>query len=188
MYIVPKIEVREAEDIADFATTMDSDMNQYFEEKKTLLEDIPRGENPGTAYYSFYPAVINPKLFYAYILAIKYFQDGTCRWKLCLTSRENEECHMTLSIEGQLDIFSADESGNDVHEWSGFVTKIPGFLAGEKVYRVVHEYDDEFRFNVTETIAICTTEQKADEIVEENKKDGLDENESYWSLVEELEG
>lgn len=61
-------------------------------------------------------------------------------------------------------------------------------LAGEKVYRVVHEYDDEFRFNVTETIAICTTEQKADEIVEENKKDGLDENESYWSLVEELEG
>ena len=50
------------------------------------------------------------------------------------------------------------------------------------------EYDDEFRFNVTETIAICTTEQKADEIVEENKKDGLDENESYWSLVEELEG
>lgn len=88
----------EAEDIADFATTMDSDMNQYFEEKKTLLEDIPRGENPGTAYYSFYPAVINPKLFYAYILAIKYFQDGTCRWKLCLTSRENEECHMTLGI------------------------------------------------------------------------------------------
>ena len=42
MYIVPRIEVREAEDIADFATTMDSDMNQYFEEKKTLLEDIPR--------------------------------------------------------------------------------------------------------------------------------------------------
>lgn len=58
---------------------------------------------------------------------------------------------VVLSIEGQLDIFSADESGNDVHEWSGFVTKIPGFLAGEKVYRVVHEYDDEFRFNVTET-------------------------------------
>lgn len=28
MYIVPKIEVREAEDIADFATTMDSDMNR----------------------------------------------------------------------------------------------------------------------------------------------------------------
>lgn len=93
-----------------------------------------------------------------------------------------------LTIEGQLDIFSEDESGNSVQEWSGFVTKIPGFLAGEKVYRVVHEYDDEFRFNVTETIAICTTEQKADEIVEENKKDGLDENESYWSLVEELEG
>ena len=78
-------------------------------------------------------------------------------------------------MKDSLIYFSADESGNDVHEWSGFVTKIPGFLAGEKVYRVVHEYDDEFRFNVTETIAICTTEQKADEIVEENKKDGLDE-------------
>ena len=52
MYIVPKIEVREAEDIADFATTMDSDMNQYFEEKKTLLEDIPRGENPCLLYTS----------------------------------------------------------------------------------------------------------------------------------------
>lgn len=35
MHIVPKIEVREAEDIIDFAMTMDSDMNQYFEEKKT---------------------------------------------------------------------------------------------------------------------------------------------------------
>ena len=95
---------------------------------------------------------------------------------------------VVLSIEGQLDIFSEDESGNSVQEWSGFVTKIPGFLAGEKVYRVVHEYDDEFRFNVTETIAMWTTEQKSDEDMKENKKDGLDENESYWSLVEELEG
>ena len=98
MYIIPRIEVREAEDIADFAMTMDSDMNLYFEEKKTLLENVSRGKNPGTAYYPFYPAVINPKLFYAYILAIKYFQDGTCQWKLCLTCRENEECHMTLGI------------------------------------------------------------------------------------------
>lgn len=96
MYIVPKIEVREAEDIADFATTMDSDMNQYFEEKKTLLEDIPRGENPGTAYYSFYPAVINPKLLYAYILKTQYFQDGTCRWRLCLSCREDENHCMVL--------------------------------------------------------------------------------------------
>ena len=95
---------------------------------------------------------------------------------------------VVLSIEGQLDIFSEDESGNSVQDWSGLVTKIPRFLAGEKVSRVVHEYDDEFRFNVTETIAIGTREQKADEIVEENEKDGLDENESYWSLVEELEG
>ena len=45
MYIVPKIEVREAEDIADFATTMDSDMNLYFEEKNELLEDVPKRKN-----------------------------------------------------------------------------------------------------------------------------------------------
>lgn len=96
MYIVPKIEVREAEDIADFATTMDSDMNQYFEEKKTLLEDIPKRRNEHGAV--FYPAVINPKLFHAYILKTQCFRDGTCRWKLCLSSRENEECHMTLGI------------------------------------------------------------------------------------------
>ena len=91
-------------------------------------------------------------------------------------------------MEGQLDIFSEDESGNSVQEWSGFITKIPGFLAGEEVYRVVHEYDDESGFHETETIAVCATEEKADEIVEENKEAGLDENESYWSLVEELEG
>lgn len=93
-----------------------------------------------------------------------------------------------LTIEGQLDIFSEDESGNSVQEWSGFVTKVPGFLAGEKVYRVVHEYDDEFGFHETETITVCATEEKADKIVEENKEAGLDENESYWFLVEELEG
>lgn len=37
---------------------------------------------------------------------------------------------VVLSMEGQLDIFSEDESGNSVQEWSGFITKIPGFLAG----------------------------------------------------------
>ena len=95
---------------------------------------------------------------------------------------------VVLSIEGQLDIFSEDESGNLVQEWSGFVTKIPGFLAGEKVYRVIHEYDDEFGFHERSTIAVCVTEEKADKIVEENKEADLDENESYWFLVEELEG
>ena len=93
-----------------------------------------------------------------------------------------------LTIEGQLDIFSEDESGNSVQEWSGFVTKIPGFLAGEKVYRVIHEYDDEFGFHETETITVCATEEKANKVVEENNEFGLDENESYWFLVEELEG
>ena len=94
MYIVPRIEVREAEDIADFATTMDSDMNLYFEEKNELLEDIPKYKNDNGAV--FYPAVINPKLFYAYILKTQHFRDGTCRWKLCLSCRENENRCMTL--------------------------------------------------------------------------------------------
>lgn len=94
MYIVPKIEVREAEDIADFATTMDTDMNLYFEEKKTLLEDVPKRRNEYGAV--FYPAVINPKLLYAYILKTQYFQDGTCRWRLCLSCREDENHCMVL--------------------------------------------------------------------------------------------
>lgn len=94
MYIVPKIEVREAEDITDFATAMDTNMNLYFEEKKTLLEDVPKRRNEYGVV--FYPAVINPKLFYAYILKTQYFQDGTCRWRLCLSCREDEDCCMVL--------------------------------------------------------------------------------------------
>lgn len=94
MHIVPKIEVREAEDIIDFAMTMDSDMNQYFEEKKTLLEDVPKRRNEHGAV--FYPAVINPKLFHAYILKTQCFRDGTCRWKLCLSCREDFNRYIVL--------------------------------------------------------------------------------------------
>lgn len=94
MYIVPKIEVREAEDIADFATTMDSDMNLYFEEKNELLEDVPKRKNEYGAV--FYPAVINPGLFHAYILKTQCFRDGTCRWKLCLSCREDFNRYMVL--------------------------------------------------------------------------------------------
>lgn len=94
MYIVPKIEVREAEDIIDFATAMDTDMNLYFEEKKELLENVPKRKNEyGTV---FYPAAINPKLFYAYILRGRNFLDGTSRWKLCISCREDEDCCMVL--------------------------------------------------------------------------------------------
>lgn len=94
MYIVPRIEVREAEDIVDFATIMDPDMNQYFEEKKTLLEDVPKRKNEYGAV--FYPAVINPGLFHAYILKTQCFRDGTCRWKLCLSCREDFNRYMVL--------------------------------------------------------------------------------------------
>lgn len=94
MYIVPRIEVREAEDIVDFATTMDSDMNQYFEEKNELLEDVPKRKNEHGAV--FYPAVINPGLFYAYILKTQCFRDGTCRWKLCLSCKEDFNRYMVL--------------------------------------------------------------------------------------------
>lgn len=94
MYIVPRIEVREAEDIVDFATIMDSDMNLYFEEKRELLEE-KRNNEYGAA---FYPAVINPRLFHAYILKMQYFRDGTCRWKLCLSCREDFNRYMVLEI------------------------------------------------------------------------------------------
>ena len=79
MYIVPRIEVREAEDIIDFATTMDSDMN--------------RKNDCGAV---FYPAVINPRLFHAYILKRQCFRDNTCRWNLCISCREDEDCYMVL--------------------------------------------------------------------------------------------
>lgn len=92
MYIVPKIEVREAEDIADFATTMDSDMNLYFEEKRELLEEKRNNEYGAV----FYPAVINPNLFHAYILKTHYFRDGTCRWCLRLSCREDITRYITL--------------------------------------------------------------------------------------------
>lgn len=94
MYIVPKIEVREAEDIIDFATTMDSDMNLYFEEKEELLKDVPKRKNGWGAV--FYPAVINPQLFYAYILKRQCFLDGTCLWNLCISCREDEDCCMMV--------------------------------------------------------------------------------------------
>lgn len=38
MYIVPKIEVREAEDIADFATTMDSDIFYLMKRYMTMTQ------------------------------------------------------------------------------------------------------------------------------------------------------
>lgn len=94
MYIVPKIEVKEAKDIVDFATIMDSDMNLYFEEKNELLEDVPKRKNEHGAV--FYPAVINPKLFHVYILKTQCFRDGTCRWKLCLSCREDFNRYMVL--------------------------------------------------------------------------------------------
>lgn len=94
MYIIPKIEVREAEDIVDFATTMDSDMNLYFEEKNELLEDVPKRKNEHGAV--FYPVVINPGLFHVYILKTQCFRDGTCRWKLCLSCREDFNRYMVL--------------------------------------------------------------------------------------------
>lgn len=94
MYIVPRIEVREAEDIVDFATTMDTDMNLYFEEKNELLEDVPKRKNEHGAV--FYPAIINPKLFHAYILKTKCFLDDTCRWRLCLSCREDITRYITL--------------------------------------------------------------------------------------------
>ena len=37
MYIVPKIEVREAEDIADFATTMDFRHESVFRRKENIV-------------------------------------------------------------------------------------------------------------------------------------------------------
>lgn len=69
-------------------------MNLYFEEKNELLEDVPNRKNDCGAV--FYPAVINPRLFYAYILKRQCFRDDTCRWDLCISCREDEDCYMVL--------------------------------------------------------------------------------------------
>ena len=99
MYIVPKIEVREAKDIVDFATTMDTDMNLYFEEKEELLEDVPKRKNEWGAV--FYPAVINPSLFYAYVLKRRTYKDGSHKWNLCICLSADEDCYIVLdSIRG----------------------------------------------------------------------------------------
>ena len=96
MKIIPRIEVGEAKDIVDFATTMDSDMNQYFKEKKELLTEVPNRRNENGVV--FFPEIINPRLFYAYLLKGRRFKDGTYNWKVCLSCRENENNYMVLGI------------------------------------------------------------------------------------------
>lgn len=94
MKIIPKIEVREAKDIVDFATTMDSDMNQYFEEKEEILKEVPRRKSALGVVFT--PAIVNSELFYAYLLKGKEFKDGTCIWKLCISCKENEDAYIHL--------------------------------------------------------------------------------------------
>ena len=67
MKIIPKPEIYESEDIVQFATDMDMDMNTYFIEKESVIEkdDAHRG---------YKSAFINPDLF-TFFIQEEYFEN-----------------------------------------------------------------------------------------------------------------
>ena len=79
MKIVPKPEIYESEDLIQFATDMDMDMNTYFIEKENVVEhdDSLRG---------YKTAFINPNLF-TFFIQKEYFEDWDDEregeWQIC---------------------------------------------------------------------------------------------------------
>lgn len=84
MKIIPKPEIYESEDIVQFATDMDMDMNTYFIEKESVIEkdDAHRG---------YKSAFINPDLF-TFFIQEEYFEnydddeneeDEEDEWQIC---------------------------------------------------------------------------------------------------------
>lgn len=67
MKIIPKPEIYESEDLVQFATDMDMDMNTYFIEKESVVEkdDAHRG---------YKSAFINPDLF-TFFIQEEYFEN-----------------------------------------------------------------------------------------------------------------
>lgn len=92
MKIIPRPEVYEAEDITDFAATMDMDMNCYFTEEKDILQK--KRENKSTVI--FVSEFVYPKLFEFYILKQCDFKDGTSKWDLCCKYAKNTSDNMVL--------------------------------------------------------------------------------------------
>lgn len=83
MKIIPKPEIYESEDLVQFATDMDMDMNTYFIEKESVIEkdDVHRG------YKSVF---INPDLF-TFFIQEEHFEndddedeeDEEDEWQIC---------------------------------------------------------------------------------------------------------
>lgn len=81
MKIIPKPEIYESEDIVQFATDMDMDMNTYFVEKENVIEkdDAHRG---------YRSAFINPDLF-TFFIQEEYFEsynddeNEEGEWQIC---------------------------------------------------------------------------------------------------------
>lgn len=81
MKIIPKPEIYESEDIVQFATDMDMDMNTYFIEKESVIEkdDAHRG---------YKSAFINPDLF-TFFIQEEYFENydddenEEDEWQIC---------------------------------------------------------------------------------------------------------
>lgn len=82
MKIIPKPEIYESEDLVQFATDMDMDMNTYFVEKENVIEkdDAHRG---------YKSAFINPDLF-TFFIQEEYFEsyddddeNEEDEWQIC---------------------------------------------------------------------------------------------------------
>ena len=83
MKIIPKPEIYESEDLVQFATDMDMDMNTYFIEKESVVEkdDAHRG---------YKSAFINPDLF-TFFIQEEYFENydddddenEESEWQIC---------------------------------------------------------------------------------------------------------
>lgn len=67
MKIIPKPEIYESEDLIQFATDMDMDMNTYFIEKESVIEK----DNAHRGYKSVF---INPNLF-TFFIQEEYFEN-----------------------------------------------------------------------------------------------------------------
>ena len=98
-YILPKrvvvdeTESKSAEDaIIDFATDMDSDMNQYFMASDTIMKRVH--ENSEGAIFA--PFAINSLLFNVYVLRKRNFKDGTSRWAIGIELKSDSSKYMIL--------------------------------------------------------------------------------------------
>lgn len=102
-YVLPKYTIAEEiesetaeEAVIDFATRIDTDMNQYFKASEKVMEETWEGE------YSivFAPLMINPSLFNVYIENKKKYKDGTSKWTIGIELKNSTKFMVLDAIRG----------------------------------------------------------------------------------------